>query len=157
MEPQTAMPVDPLGQQDAEHLRLLSIFHYVVAAFAGLFSLLPLIHLAMGIAILRGAFDSGHGQPPPTFFGWMLIGMATVFILLGLSYTVCLVLTGRWLAARTHYAFCFVIGCLSTPLFPFGTAIGVFTIIVLSRESVKRAFPSTFGVGAGQGTPQRAS
>lgn len=39
---------------DLQHLKLLSIFHYVLAGITGLFSLIPLIHLFMGLAIVTG-------------------------------------------------------------------------------------------------------
>ena len=34
--------------QDTEHLRLLAIFHYVVAGLAALFSLFPLLYTTVG-------------------------------------------------------------------------------------------------------------
>ncbi len=45
-----------MTQEDGEHLKLLSIFHYVVAGLAGLFACLPLLHMAFGILMLTGAF-----------------------------------------------------------------------------------------------------
>ena len=39
---------------DAEHLRLLSIFHYVVAGLAALLGTVPVIHLTIGILMLEG-------------------------------------------------------------------------------------------------------
>ena len=46
--------------QDLEHIRLLSVFHYVVGGIAALFSCFPFIHLAVGIALLNGAMQSGY-------------------------------------------------------------------------------------------------
>ena len=43
--------------QDLEHLRLLSIFHYVVAGLAALFALIPVFHLVFGIAMVSGALE----------------------------------------------------------------------------------------------------
>ena len=59
--------------QDTEQLRLLSIFHYVVAGFTALLSMLPIVHMAMGIAIVTGALEFQNGNEPPEFFGWMFI------------------------------------------------------------------------------------
>jgi hypothetical protein len=39
---------------DAEHLRLLSIFHYVYAGVTALFACFPLIYVAIGIAMMSG-------------------------------------------------------------------------------------------------------
>ena len=41
-------------KNDVEHLRLLSVFHYVVGGLAALFALLPSVHLIMGIAMVTG-------------------------------------------------------------------------------------------------------
>ena len=49
---------------------------------------------------------------------------------------------GRALARRTRYWFVFVIACIECLFMPFGTILGVFTLIVLSRESIKNLFLS---------------
>jgi len=41
---------------------------------------------------------------------------------------------------HTRYWFAFVMACIECLFIPFGTILGVFTIIVLSRESVKTLF-----------------
>jgi hypothetical protein len=46
-------------------------------------------------------------------------------------------MTGRSLALRKRYSFVFVMACVECLFIPFGTVLGVFTIIVLSRESVR--------------------
>jgi predicted membrane channel-forming protein YqfA (hemolysin III family) len=49
--------------QDTEQLRQLSIFHYVVAGILGVFSLIPILHVIIGIAIINGALDGrGNGN-----------------------------------------------------------------------------------------------
>ena len=55
--------------QDEQHLDLLSIFHYVVGGITALLSCIPFLHVAIGIAMLCGAFE-GH-NPPPRSFGWV--------------------------------------------------------------------------------------
>jgi hypothetical protein len=50
------------------------------------------------------------------------------------------ILAGKYLGARKHRTFCFVVAatnCLYTPL---GTVLGIFTIIVLLRDSVRATF-----------------
>ena len=68
-----AMETAPANLQqntDGEHLRLLSIFHYVVGGLAALFACIPLVHLAMGVfmIIAPGKFGPSSNQPP-AFFG----------------------------------------------------------------------------------------
>ena len=51
-----------------------------------------------------------------------------------------LTFAGRSLSHRKHYWFAFIVSCIECLFVPFGTILGVFTIIVLSRQSVKTLF-----------------
>lgn len=127
--------------QDEQHLKLLSIFHYIVGGIMALFSLFPIFHLVFGIAMIVSPdmFESG-GEGPPAFIGWLFALIGGTIILIGLVFATCVILSGRFLSLRKHYTYCFVIACIQCLFIPFGTALGVFTIIVLSRESVKQIF-----------------
>ena len=131
--------MDDQHAQDAQHLQLLSIFHLVVAGLAGVFSLMPIFHLAIGLMFATRAVESGD-EPIGQLIGWMFVAFASVFIVGGLTFAVCLGLAGRFLAARTHYTFCLVMAGISCVFVPLGTVLGVFTLIVLVRPSVKAAF-----------------
>jgi len=125
--------------QDEEHLKLLSTFHYVVGGLAGLFACFPILHIVLGLAMLFGAIDDG-GKPPPEFVGWMFVVMGGFFMLGGWAIAICLLLAGGYLKRRAHYTFCLVIAGISCLFMPFGTILGVFTIIVLTRPAVKEMF-----------------
>ena len=60
--------------------------------------------------------------------------------ILGAVFAFVLALAGRSLSRRKHYWFAFVVACIECIFVPFGTILGVFTIIVLSRQSVKTLF-----------------
>lgn len=128
--------------QDSEHLRLLSIFHYVVGALGGLFSCVFIIHLVIGIIALVSpqVMADKAGHVPPHFFGWIFIVVGSVALLFGWGYAACMIMAGRSLARRKRYIFCMVMAGLSCLFVPFGTLLGVFTIIVLSRPAVKEIF-----------------
>ena len=127
--------------QDVDQLRLLSIFHYIMGGASALFSFFPVIHLIMGIAILSGAFDEmEQGGAPPRFVGWIFILVPLGIIVTGLAFSACILVAGRQLGNRTGYTFCLVIACAECLMMPFGTALGVFTIIVLMRPTVKKMF-----------------
>jgi len=129
--------------KDESQLNLISIFYYVVAAIAGLFSCMPFIHITIGIAMLSGVMDSSSGEAPPEFLGWIFIIAGAIVALMGFTYTVLLILTGRWLSQRRRYTFCIVMAGISCMFMPFGTILGIFTIIVLSRPEVKALFGHT--------------
>lgn len=127
---------------DEEHLRLLSIFHYVVGGLAALFSFFALLYAGFGGFML---YASAHpqmqrGEPPPAFLGWIFIGLGCFFFLVGETLATCIMLAGRFIARHRRYWFVFVTACVQCLFFPFGIILGVFTIIVLSRTSVKQLF-----------------
>ena len=125
---------------DAQHLQLLSIFHYVVAGFIALIFCIPIFHMAIGIAMIAGGLDNGAAEPPPMALGWFLVLFAGAFILAGWSLAACVVAAGRFLAQRRRYVFCLVTAAILCMIMPFGTVLGVFTIVVLVRPSVKGLF-----------------
>ena len=125
--------------QDDQHLRLLSVFHVVLAVFGALLSLVPVIHLVIGLSIATGRLPA-DGAPDAAWVGWIFVAMSAMFIVGGLTFSVCLLLAGRYLRQRRHYTFCLVMAALSCMLAPFGTVLGVLTILVLMRESVRVAF-----------------
>lgn len=88
--------------------------------------------------MIMGGFD---GQdPPPPFMGWFFVIIASVFIFSGLAFAVLLVLAGRFLSRRSHYLYCLMIAGVSCIFMPFGTVLGIFTIITLMREETKELF-----------------
>jgi hypothetical protein len=129
--------------QDKEHLRLLAIFHYVVAGLAALFSFFPLLYTTIGTIFI---FAARHGaakrseELPPEFLGWIFAVIGSALFLIGLAMAICILIAGRSLALRKRYSFAFVMACIECLFIPFGTILGVFTIVVLSRESVRRLF-----------------
>ncbi len=56
---------------------------------------------------------------------------------------ICILIAGRCLSRRRCYSFALVMACIECLFVPFGTILGVFTIIALSRESVKAFFETT--------------
>ena len=127
--------------QDEQHLKLLSIFHYVVGGLAGLFACIPIIHLVVGIAIVVSSFTQpAHDGGFPALFGLFFIVLASSFILIGWAFAICIILAGRFIARRKNYTFCLVMAGIECMFTPFGTVLGVFTIITLVRSSVKELF-----------------
>lgn len=131
----------PISQDD-EHLKLLSIFHYVVGGMGSLFSCMPLIHMGIGLTFILAPEQMGQngGESVPEFVGWMFFILGFSFFLIGQITSLVIIISGRFIAKRKNYFYSFVVGCIECIFFPFGTVLGVFTIIVLSRESVKELY-----------------
>lgn len=127
---------------DAEHLKLLAIFHYI---FAGL-ALIGIGFLFLHWSFLNFMFTNPELQkgsnPPPAglmqVFIWFYIVIGAVFLTAGLLNAI----SARCLQKRTGRTFSLVVAGLDCLCMPLGTALGVFTIIVLVRESVAELYDS---------------
>ena len=139
--------------QDVEHPRLLAIFHHGVSGIACLISFFPAIHLTVGILTVSGAFDEPKEQLPLEIMGRLFIASASLLILGGLTFSVCLFPAGRYLHKRRHYTYCLVMAALECMFMPFGTILGVFTLLVSVKSGVKELFADASAAGpAGIGT-----
>lgn len=134
-----------MNPEDTSQLNLLAVFHYVVGGIMAFFSCIPFIHVFMGLAIVSGRFfEEADGTPPPEPIGWIFIIMGSIFILLGWITATCIVIAGRKLSRRKNRMFCMVIAAIECTFMPFGTVLGVFTLIALNKESIKAGFqPAT--------------
>ena len=197
--------------EDVRQLRLLGLFHYILAGLLALFSLCPMLYMVIGLAIMLGLADpngrngdAGYLYQParshavmtrqvmilPAQFqvdvpgatspgqtrqtpsssnqiagrdelmrshAQMSVGErrnttgdtvgGVIFIVFGLVgaafawvLAVLLAVTGRKLSQQRGHTFCFVVAILECLWMPLGTILGVFTLVVLTRPSVKALF-----------------
>jgi hypothetical protein len=61
-------------------------------------------------------------------------------VVLAVVSAVHLLVVGIVMRQRRWWTFCYLTGWGECLMFPFGTILGIFTIIVLSRPTVKRLF-----------------
>lgn len=139
MPPSSPVPISP---KDAEHLKLLSVFHYVSAglSLAGLGFIF--LHFLFFKTMMSdpGMWSGAKGGPPPqaifTFMKFAYGFMGFFFI----AYAVANFLSAKYLVQRRRRMFSYVVAALNCLHVPIGTTLGVFTIIVLSRDSVIEAY-----------------
>jgi energy-converting hydrogenase Eha subunit C len=142
--------------QDEQHLNLLSIFHYVLGGITALFSCFPILHIILGLAMLTGGLDGEDA--PPAFFAWFFIVFPAIMILCGWTLSVLMVITGVKIKKRAAYTFCLVIAAIECIFMPFGTVLGVLTLIVLTKEPVRKLFTGNASyTPPGAGTPSTGS
>ena len=127
---------------DEQHLRLLAIFHYIWGGLVALFSSVGLIHITLGMVMLvNPTAMNSPGQPPtPGFVGWMMLLMGLAVVLIGWTVGGLTIYSGRCMSGRRNGMFSLVIAGLSCLSFPLGTALGVFTFILLTRPTVKAEY-----------------
>src|SRR5207247_10057292 len=91
-------------------------------------------------------FAARHGtakpgeELPPEFLGWIFAVLGSVLFVMGIAMAICILIAGRCLSRPRCYSFALVMACVECLFIPFGTILGVFTIVALSRLSVKGLF-----------------
>ena len=129
---------------DEEHLRLLTIGHYIAGGMHIAFASLFIFHFVFMLVLSANPELFSHGDgpvaAPPRLFFEIFVWVLGLFILLGWLFGALTIYAGRCLKARTHRTFCMVMAVLNALVIPVGTMIGISTLIVLSRPSVKRLY-----------------
>jgi hypothetical protein len=129
-------PVD----KDAEHLKVLSICWYIIAGLQCLGGCAGIVYIGIGIVALTGGMGHGAGDPPPAVFGGMFTCFGVFMLALAGTLAFLSFKVGKSLVARRSRTLCFVMAALVCLSVPLGTILGVFTLVVLSRPSVKASF-----------------
>ncbi|MDZ4403017.1 hypothetical protein [Prosthecobacter sp.] len=138
------MQPPPIPSKDAEHLRTLAICHYVVSGL----SLFGIAFLLLHYAIMNTVFANPkmweNAKEPPPFnpaefmhlMQWFYLFFGVMIVLGGVAT----LMSGRFIHRRVNRTFSIVVAGLNCLCFPFGTVLGVFTLIVLTKESVMRLY-----------------
>jgi hypothetical protein len=124
---------------------LLGILHYVLAGLSAVGALVAFIlmfDMAFSIMLLTAALPT---PPAPLWglapdFAWVFIGIGAFTMVSGATLALLTFLAGRFIARRRHRGFILAISLINCFSVPLGTMLGVYTMIVLSRPSVKAEF-----------------
>jgi hypothetical protein len=127
---------------DEEYLKLLSLGYTISAGISAMFALFGLIYVFMGAmfgAIARMP-ASQQQEPPPPFVGWFLTLFGLAFFIAFLALGLLKYKVAKSIKQKRSRTFCLVLAAISCLEIPYGTVLGVFTFIVLGRESISRQF-----------------
>lgn len=123
------------------HLSTVSVLHYVYGAVVclgglGLLTLVMLGHFLQSDWIA----EQSQGDGPPAWVGGLLGALGwTLFIVVelkGLLNLVSAILIGQ----RRGRVFSMVVAALDCLAVPFGTALGIYTLIVLENDGVREQY-----------------
>jgi hypothetical protein len=98
---------------------------------------LGMLGLSLSAGVSERAFPEAF---IPGFAGLFFTLIAGSMILFGWVFAVCVALAGRFLLKKKRHTFCVVMGGVECIFMPFGTVLGVLTIIMLMKPSVKALF-----------------
>lgn len=130
---------------DEEHLRLLSLGYMISAGISAFFSLFGLMYVFMGIMMSSIIAHTPQvatktGQEPPAFIGWLLTGIGLGFFLILIALAAAKFRVGFCVKHRRSRTFCLVVAGITCLGIPYGTILGVFSFMVLGRDSVAQQF-----------------
>ena len=131
-----------------EHIRLLSIFLYVVGGLIAIASLFPLIYVAMGTVFLFADFpqpenmqsDQIHDPFPAKIFGGIFGAIGMIGFLIAITLSVLVVRAGKKLGRYENRTYCIVMAAILCAFAPFGTVLGIFSLIILTKPETKELF-----------------
>ena len=126
--------------QDLEHLKILAICFYVKAGLLTLTGLIFTIYIFVGAAFMSIDIPHKANEPDPALIGGLSIVFGLVFVIFFGVLAFLAFWAGRSLAKHKNHTFAIVIAALMCLSMPLGTILGIFTIIVLTRDSVKALF-----------------
>jgi hypothetical protein len=125
---------------DEQRLDTLGVLYFVLAGLFAVIGCVPIVHAILGLRLLWDPGFAPGASAGPFNPGWLFLGVSLVLMLSIWTLAVLLGLTGRCLRERRARTFCFVMAVIVCSNFPLGTLLGVFTIVTLTRPSVKLAF-----------------
>jgi hypothetical protein len=144
MEPPPLPYFENQRQKDDEHLKLLAVFHFIIGGLSILMIGFLVLHFLVmkqmftNPAMWKGKGGAFHGPPPEVFqvFIWFYIVGGVILLLAGVGN----VLSGIFLQRKLHRTFSLIVAGINCLQIPFGTVLGVFTLLVLLRESVRQSY-----------------
>lgn len=143
--PATAAAGD-LSAKSAEYLKLLG-YAYWAKAVLGICSNLALaLLIPILTSFMRSMYetDAYQGSPSPEALLSLLEkvhhGVLVFSLTFGLLFVAWNILVGYWLPRGKQRLGCLIYAVLILPNFPLGTALGIFTFVVLRRPDVQAYF-----------------
>lgn len=133
---------------DVSQLGLLAILHYVWGGLGMICGCIPSIHVGMGVMLVLEpqALSGGSGEAPPPELGYFFIVVGLFAIATAWALSICAIVSGNYLKQQRRRMFSIIVAAVSCASFPIGTALGVFTIVVMMRPSVIRMYERNQGM-----------
>jgi hypothetical protein len=137
--------------RDESHIRLLAIFSFVMAGF----STVGLLFIGGHYMIMHTVFNNPQivaqmkeqmaqqpqtAQVDPAVFLKAFVWFYVIFGLWSLASIVANLVAGVYLLKRSGRVPAIVVGAFNCINIPLGTVLGIFTIVVLTRDSVRERF-----------------
>ena len=122
----------------SDNLSTIAILHYVYGGLGLLGALFVLVYLGIGIVmVIAGVAEDEFAA---MFVGTIFMIISVIVIIILIFSALLSALCGYFIQKRQNRIYCIVVAGLTSLNFPLGTALGVFTIIELEKDDVKKSF-----------------
>jgi len=121
-------------------MRIVGIFHFILGGLTCLFGLFFLFYVVFGAILMAAPATGTATSGSVASFGAFMIGLGTAMVLFVGVLGGIQIYVGYSLFKGQHYYLCLVIAILELLNFPFGTVLGILTIILLNMDGSKRHF-----------------
>lgn len=135
-----------MNVKDLEHLKWLSIFHFISAVLSLLFFGLVIVQSYGEFKEAKEIAIKNNNPSIADTIGIVMIGFTVIYLLIEIFRNFCTIVAGYFIRQRKHRIFCIVVAGVNCAFFPLGTVLGVFTLVVLFRESVKNMFTANLEI-----------
>lgn len=128
-------------------IKTAAILYFVYAGFSFLMLLMIPLHYTIMNAFSKMEFPGHEGGPNPAemldSMRDLMIYMYMAMGVLGVLYAGLTFLTGLFLLQKKYRTFCIVGAGFCCTSFPFGTALGVWTLVMLMDDKAKLLFENS--------------
>jgi hypothetical protein len=145
-------------EKDLQHLKLLGTFHYIWGVLSLIGALFIGAYFAfIGVVLMNAPSSSTTSEDSASagIVGGVLIALGVFLFLIAVVYGILILMTGgKYRKHQGGYWFCFVLAIITLIVGGIpGIALGIFSLIVLSRPSVKALFKGQSLPGTQLATP----
>jgi len=131
---------------DEEHLRLLSLFHYISGGITVVFSLLFGAWALFASTMFASfpPFPPGNVDAPVTpqlqSIPKVIFALFGVAFAIGVAYGILEIVAGRFISQRRGRVFTLIAGLPRVMFMSYGAILTIFTLLVLDRPSVRQLY-----------------
>jgi len=136
---QPPSPADYSNSADDQQLKLLSIFYYIMAGLSACGGAFGILYIVLGGAVAAAPQSSVQGATPAQASA-VFMGIGGFILILCLLVAALDFMVARGLAQRKSLTLIYIVAGLTCLSVPIGTALGIFTFVVLGRPSVQAQF-----------------
>jgi hypothetical protein len=124
----------------SKNLRAIEVFHYVYGALTCFCGLFVLLVVALGGLLSSDWMMENASEAPPPWLGSLLSGIGMGVFLFVEAVGVLNIYSGRCIARRKHRTLSMVVAAFDCLSIPLGLILGIFTLVALSDDEVRREY-----------------